>query len=148
MKVRRLGPGDQHILAMLARDDEDFDLGGRGGEREPLSPTDSRAYLGDPRVLHWIASDEDGCTILGHMYCLVVPKRSGDGREILLYEIGVRAAQRRTGVGRALVQALDAWMSSHHVREAWVLADNPGAVEFYRACGFTIGEQPVYLSRP
>ena len=147
MKVRRLGPGDQHILASLARDDEDFDLADRGGEREPLSPTDARAYLGDPRVLHWIASDEDGCTILGHMYCLVVPKRAGDGREILLYEIGVREAHRRTGVGRALVQALDAWMHAHHVREAWVLADNPGAVEFYRACGFAVAEPaPVYLT--
>ena len=33
--VRRLGPGDEASLALLAHDDEDFDLAGRGGGGNP-----------------------------------------------------------------------------------------------------------------
>ncbi len=31
-------------------------------------------------------------------------------------------------------------MGEHGVDEAWVLADRTGAVAFYRACGFAVGE--------
>jgi GNAT superfamily N-acetyltransferase len=146
--VRRLGPGDEHVLELLARDDDDFDLDDRGAPREPLTADQATAFLDDPAVLAWIAHarDEDRDP-LGFMYCHVLRKRAGAPREVLLYEIGVRAAHRRAGVGRALLDALDAWMRQHDVGEAWVLADNPGADAFYRACGFTAAEQPTYLTR-
>jgi len=54
--------------------------------------------------------------------------------------IGVRAEQRRRGVGRALVSAMDAWMAAHDVREVWVLADNPDAVAFDRASGLRVAD--------
>jgi ribosomal protein S18 acetylase RimI-like enzyme len=39
-------------------------------------------------------------------------------------------------------------MAAEHLATVWVLADNPGAVEFYRAGGFAVeAEQPVYLVR-
>lgn len=144
--IRRLGPGDEAILTGLALDDSDFDLADRAHPHAPLAVDDARAYLADPHVLHWIAYDEH--EVVGHLYCLVVPRRHGDARELLLYEIGVRSAHRRRGVGRALVATMDAWMRDAGVREVWVLADNPGATAFYRACGFTIGAPPVYLVRP
>jgi ribosomal protein S18 acetylase RimI-like enzyme len=145
LNIRRLGPGDEPILELLARDEEDFDLDDRGEPTRPLAPDDARAYLADANVLHWIA-ERDG-VIAGHLYCHVLRKRAGDARELVLYEIGVRAALRRHGVGRALVDAMFAWMREHAIREAWVLADNAGAVEFYRACGFAVGEPaPVYLT--
>jgi GNAT superfamily N-acetyltransferase len=143
--VRRLGPGDEHVLALLAREDEDFDLDDRGAPRDVLDAEHARAFLADPNVLAWIAHAHDDT--LGFMYCHVLRKRAGAPREVLLYEIGVRAAHRRAGVGRALLGALDAWMRQHDVSEAWVLADNPGADAFYRACGFTAAEQPTYLTR-
>jgi ribosomal protein S18 acetylase RimI-like enzyme len=142
--VRRLGPQDLALLETLARDDADFDIPGRGRPHEPLTPDAARAYLADPAVLHWVA--ESAGEVVGHMYCHVLRKHSDDPTEVLLYEIGVRSAHRRRGVGRALVEALDVWMKDHHIRDSWVLADNPGAVEFYRACGFEIEEPaPVYL---
>jgi hypothetical protein len=39
-------------------------------------------------------------------------------------------------------------MAAHGVAEVWVLADNPGAVAFYEACGFaTADEMAVYMTR-
>ncbi len=144
--VRRLGPGDEAVLALLAREDADFDIPDRGAPREPLSAADARAYLADPHVLHWVA--EVGGRVLGHMYCHALRKRAGGPLEVLLYEIGVRQSERGTGVGRALLDALDAWMRDRGATESWVLADNPGAVDFYRACGFTVATPPpTYLVR-
>ena len=132
---------------MLADEDEDFDLDDRGAPRAPLSSEAARSYLADPAVLHWVA--EDGGWVVGHMYCHALRKRAGAPVEALLYEIGVRAAHRRRGVGRALFAALEAWMSAHDVREVWVLADNPGAVAFYEAVGFAAGdpEAAVYMTK-
>jgi GNAT superfamily N-acetyltransferase len=143
--IRRLGPGDERILHLLALEDEDFDLDERGAPRRLLSPEAAREYLADPHLVHWVA--ESAGAVLGHLYGHVLRKRAGEAAEMILYEIGVRAAHRRHGVGRALVETFHAWMAEHQIHESWVLADNPGAVEFYKACGFNIAEQPAYLTR-
>jgi GNAT superfamily N-acetyltransferase len=148
MTIRRLGPGDEPVLALLAREAPEFDIAGRTAPEEPLAPGDAAAYLADPGVLHWVA-EEDGRIVgelLGHL--LRLPSR--DGLELLLYSIGVRASHRRRGVGRALVEEMLRWMRAEGVREVWVLADNPGAEEFYAACGFRRGgehEQGVLMLR-
>ena len=144
--VRRLGPGDADLLAALAREDADFDLEERGEPRRPLAPADAAAYLADPAVLHWVA--ELDSRVVGHLLCNHLRRRCGDASELLLFEIGVRAAYRRRGVGRRLVAEMDAWMLEHGVAEVWVLGDNVGAEAFYRACGFRReADQPVYLTR-
>jgi ribosomal protein S18 acetylase RimI-like enzyme len=144
--VRRLGPGDGPLLALLAHEDADFDLAGRGGARPPLSPAAASAYLADAQVLHWVA--EEGAVVVGHLQCHLLRKRAGEGLEVLLYEIGVRRARRRQGVGRALLEALDSWMEDARVPECWVLADNAEAVAFYRACGFSLFTPvPTYMTR-
>jgi ribosomal protein S18 acetylase RimI-like enzyme len=144
--VKRLGPGEGPLLALLAYEDADFDLAGRGGARPPLSPEAASAYLADAQVLHWVAEEE--AVVVGHLQCHLLRKRAGDGLEVLLYEIGVRRARRRQGVGRALMGALDAWMEEAHVQECWVLADNDDAVAFYRACGFSVFTPvPTYMTR-
>jgi ribosomal protein S18 acetylase RimI-like enzyme len=90
---------------------------------------------------------EDG-VVTGFLYCALLLLRSGAGQELLLYEVGVRKASRRKGVGRALLGHMESWMQQNDVREVWVCADNGGAVDFYRGCGFsTEGEQPVYMTR-
>jgi hypothetical protein len=39
-------------------------------------------------------------------------------------------------------------MDTHDVDEAWVLADDDGAVAFYRACGFAVPDgQATYMTR-
>jgi ribosomal protein S18 acetylase RimI-like enzyme len=144
--VRRLGPEDGPMLELLAREDADFDVAGRGGPRQALSREAALAYLADAQVLHWVA--DAGDEVVGHLQCHLLRKRAGNGVEVLLYEIGVRSAHRRQGVGRALMAALGEWMEDAQVRECWVLGDNDGAVAFYRACGFAVfAPAPTYMTR-
>ena len=144
LTIQRLGPDDGTTLALLATDDADFDLAARGRARVPLSPEDARRFLADPAALTWVA--RAGEALVGFLYCVVVPLRSGVGRELLLYEIGVREAWRRRGVGRALCDEMEGWMAANGIRDVWVLADNPGAVSFYSASGFSASDdQPTFM---
>jgi GNAT superfamily N-acetyltransferase len=68
--------------------------------------------------------EEDG-VVVGHLLCYVELRRAGQMRQLLLYEIGVRQASRRRGIGTALMQSMRRWMNDEGVVEAWVLADNP-----------------------
>ncbi len=143
--IRRLAPGDEPTLALLSRDDADFDVPGRVHGRAPLSPAAAAAFLADANMLCWIA-ERDG-DVLGFLFCHRLPLRAAERAEILLYEIGVRTRARRQGVGRALVEAMYAWMAAHDVDDVWVLADNPEAATFYAACGFRMDEgQSTYMT--
>lgn len=50
----------------------------------------------------------------------------------------VRADRRGTGIGRALLDSLDAWAASAGITQVWVVT-GPPAVGFYRRCGY----QPI-----
>lgn len=139
--VRRLGPGDESVLTLLARDDADFDMDDSRGPRKPLGPEAARAHLTDPHVLHWVAWA--GPEVVGFVFCLLLPMRKEPARELLLYEIGVRTAWRRCGVGRRLISAMTEWMRAEGIELAWVLAGHAGAERFYEACGFRPGEEPA-----
>lgn len=145
--IRRLGPGDEPVLALIAREAPDFDLAGRSQPDQPLSGADATAYLSDPAVVHWVA--ETGGEVAAELLCHVLPMPHGAGRELLLYSIGVREAHRRQGVGTALIEQMRAWAREAGIPLTWVLADNPGAEAFYLACGFVVGgesEQGVLLT--
>jgi ribosomal protein S18 acetylase RimI-like enzyme len=144
--IKRLGPGDEATLELLAREDADFDLEGRSKALPSLKPSMAQRYLANPGVLHWVAV-QDG-VVTGFLYCAHLLLRSHPGQELLLYEIGVREAHRRKGVGRALLDHMARWMQKNDVSEVWVCADNRIAVDFYRGCGFASEEpQPLYLTR-
>lgn len=146
VSYRLLGPGDEAVLAVLAAEESDFDLAERdASSRNPVTGDEAASYLSDPAVLHWVA-EEDG-VVLGHLLAYVERRRAAPARQVLLYEIGVRAAARRRGIGRGLVAAMTEWMRGEKVTEVWVLADNRGAELFYAACGFERDEdQPVQMS--
>ena len=137
ISVRLLGPGDEAVLALLNAEDADFDLEGRGGPGRPLAAADAAAYLADPTVRHLVA-EEDG-RVIGFNLCYVLRRRNDAAREVLLFEIGVRQGARRAG--RAMVAAMRDFMEREAIEEAWVLADNPGAIAFYAACGFVVDEE-------
>lgn len=146
VSIKRLGPGDEAILEVLALEDADFDLDGCSNGLTPLKPAHALRYLANPAVLHWVAQ-HDG-VVVGFLYCSLVLLRSEPSRELLLYEIGVRGSWRRQGVGRALLTHMESWMQNNDVGVVWVCADNAVAVDFYRGCGFTTeDQQPVYLTR-
>ena len=142
--IRRLGLGDEAMLELLAREEPDFDVDQRGRPGTPLAPDEARRFLEDQAVLFWVALDDT--RVVGFLQCLVVPLRVGVGREVLLYEIGVRRLWRRRGVGRELMGEMERWMREQTVCDVWVLADNPDAVEFYRTGGFVIDQPaPAYM---
>ena len=146
VSIKRLGPGDEAILEVLALEDADFDLDARSDGLIPLKPAPAQRYLANPAVLHWVALHEG--VVVGFLYCTLVFLRSEPSRELLLYEIGVRASWRSQGVGRSLLTHMESWMQNNDVGVVWVCADNAVAVDFYRGCGFTIEEhQPVYMTR-
>jgi GNAT superfamily N-acetyltransferase len=144
--IRRLGPGDEAVLAFLARNDPDFDIADRrppARALQPLAADEAAAYLADPSVLFWVAESEG--RVLGFLTCLVLLYRAEPGRELMLYEIGVRRDARRRGIGRALVDVMTDWMRANGVSEVWLGADNPGAEAFYLACGFAYDSPAAYM---
>lgn len=149
INIRRLTQDDFPVLALLAAEDGDFDIDGRGEAIEAPDPASARTYLSNPTVLFWISMEGD--VITGFLQCLVLPIRTGRGREVLVYEIGVRKSYRRVGIGRALMTHMESWMRENEIEEMWVAADNPGAERFYETCGYSrTGPQffqPVYMSR-
>jgi len=141
-----LGPGDEATLELLSREDADFDLEGRSEALPPLKPSMAQRYLANPSVLHWVAL-QDG-VLTGFLYCAHLLLRTEPGQELLLYEIGVRKAHRRQGVGRALLDHMARWMQGNGISVVWVCADNRIAVDFYRGCGFSSEQpQPLYMTR-
>ena len=134
LSIRRLGLADKETLALLAREDADFDVPGRGETLEPLSDEAASRYLQNPFLVHWVAEEEG--RVVGHMNGYILPLRAGGIVEFLLYEIGVRNSHRGQGVGKALVRTMLDWMRDNHIQVTWVIADNPGAFEFYGKCGF------------
>jgi GNAT superfamily N-acetyltransferase len=143
--IRRLGPGDEGVLEVLAADEEDFDLAERGAPRQPVTGADAAAYLVDPSVFHWVA--EENGVVVGHLLAYLERRRAGPARQVLLYEIGVREAYRRRGIGTALVEALRQWMRAEDVAECWVPADSGEAEAFYAACGFVRDDvQPIQMT--
>jgi GNAT superfamily N-acetyltransferase len=148
IEIRRLGSGDEDVLASLAREADDLDLAGASRPEPALQAEDAAAYLADPAVVHWVAVEGGG--VVGELLCHVLRLPSGSGKELLLYAIGVRGAHRRRGIGTALVREMLAYARAEGIDEVWVLADNQAAEAFYAACGFVPGdeEQAVYLQRP
>ena len=142
--IKRLSAGDEAVLEFLALHDSDFDVDERGAPGQPLEPKIAKQFLENQDVLFWVAFEEKNP--IGFLQCNVVPLRSGQGLELLLYEIGVHHAWRRQGVGKNLMAQMVDWMQHQNLDTVWVLADNPVAVEFYRLSGFEIETpQPVYM---
>src|SRR5262249_10031247 len=139
--IRRLGPPAASVLTLLAREDADFDLEGQGRTETPLAPRGASAFLADPDLLTWVALA--GQEVVGFVFCHVLRMRKEPARELLLYEIGVRSAWRRRGVGRRLIAAMVDWMRTEGIVTAWVLAGPSGAARFHGACGFSTGSGPA-----
>jgi ribosomal protein S18 acetylase RimI-like enzyme len=146
ISIKPLGAGDGSILEFLALHDADFDLDELGAPHQPLEPKMSKRFLEHPDVLLWAAFDNN--TIVGFLQCNQIFLRSKNGRELVLYEIGVHQDWRRQGIRRALLNQMETWMRENNVDTVWVLADNQEATEFYRSNGFEAEHpQPTYMLR-
>ena len=85
---------------------------------------------GDHRT--WLIAEGSGQT-LG-----LVQGRKRRPATLLLFSMWVDPSARRLGVGRMLIDALEAWASGWDAVETilWVMANNRAAIEFYRDLGF------------
>jgi ribosomal protein S18 acetylase RimI-like enzyme len=123
--VRRLGPGDEAVLAELAERDK----GGSAGAGE-LAGMLAR----DDRVV--VAAFESGRAV-GWAYGYVLERPDADPPMLLLYEIGVDEAFRRRGAAAGLVGALRAFARERGLSKMWVLTDaaNEAAMALYASTG-------------
>jgi ribosomal protein S18 acetylase RimI-like enzyme len=134
--VRRLGPGDEDIVQLLAAQNTLFDE-----ERiEPVTkppPTDQSASdllaSGDDHLLVAFEGDDPIGFVLAHE----LKRRDGEGRRLFVYEVGVRYDRRRQGVGRRLLEETLRIGSDRGIAKAFVITNeaNEAATALYRAVG-------------
>lgn len=123
MNIRRLGPGDERVVAELAT-------------RPPQT-----ALLGDERTLFLVAFD--GERPMGFVLAHELPRRHGDPSNLLVYEVDVAERYRRGGVGKALLDELATVARRRGIREGWVLTDedNHPATALYRSAGGVLPQE-------
>jgi ribosomal protein S18 acetylase RimI-like enzyme len=122
--VRRLGPGDDAaVIAAGALFDD------------PPKADATAQFLADPRHHLLIAYDDAGRPI-GFVSGVEVT-HPDKGTEMFLYELSVEERFRRRGVGRTLVEALDALGRERGCHGMWVITDtdNEAARATYAAAG-------------
>jgi GNAT superfamily N-acetyltransferase len=89
---------------------------------------------GDNRT--WLLAETDDCTVG------LVQGRKRRPRTLLLFSMWVDPSVRRLGVGRALIESLEAWGGGWNAAETilWVYGKNADAFRFYRDLGFEVIE--------
>ncbi len=122
--VRRLGPGDEAVVARAAALFDD-----------PPDERATRTSLNDDR--HHLLFAFDGEDAIGFVVAMELLLPDKPQPEMLLYEIGVAPSYRRRGVGRALMDALVALSHERGCGEMFVLTDeeNEAAKALYAAAG-------------
>src|SRR5439155_103374 len=93
----------------------------------------------DERTLFLAAFDDS--TPIGFVLAYVLQRRHGDQEHLFVYEIGVRADVRRSGVGTALMQRLAGLARERGLRDAFLLTNESNAA----AIGPRLAEQAVLL---
>jgi aminoglycoside 3-N-acetyltransferase I len=134
LDIRRLSPGDeQAVLAAGALFDD------------PPDPGATRRFLGETNHHLLIAYDAAG-TPLGFVSG-VETTHPDKGTELFLYELGVDAAERRRGVGRALVEALAQLGRERGCYGMWTGTEsvNEAALATYRGAGARSSEGTVIV---
>jgi aminoglycoside 3-N-acetyltransferase I len=120
VNVRRLGPGDEHVVAALAT-------------RAP-SGTESE-LLADDRTIFLVAFDDDVPVglVLGHE----LPRRHAPRSKLFVYEVDVVRTHRRRGVAAALFAELDRIARERRIPSGFVLTDrdNEPAMALYESVG-------------
>lgn len=113
-RIRRLGPGDEHVIRALAEDEA------------------QTALLADDRTVFVAAFD--GEAPVGFAFGYVLPRRHGRPRMFFVYELDVDERHRRRGIGRRLMEEL-----LFGQEEAFVLTDagNEAAMALYASLGGT-----------
>ena len=129
MSARRLGPADAALAAEAVRRIKETPV------REGFGEDHLRRFLARAENILIVAEDEGAPA--GFLLAYVLDRVDRDRRMVCLYEIGVVAACRRRGIGRAMLEELKAWCGRENVMKAWVITDrgNAAAMRLYAAAG-------------
>jgi ribosomal protein S18 acetylase RimI-like enzyme len=122
--VRRLGPGDEELVARLA-------------EQGP--PKRAAELLADDRTVFLVAFDES--EPIGFVLAYELLRRHGDPSRFFVYEVGVVPEARRRRVATELLRELARIARARGIHRGFVLTNeaNEAAMELYRSLG---GERP------
>jgi ribosomal protein S18 acetylase RimI-like enzyme len=126
VQIRRLRPGDESVVEVLATRAPQTDL------------------LRDEKTFFLVAFD--GGHAVGFVLAHELPRRHGDPTQLLVYEVEVDEEHHRRGIGRALLGELASIARERGIVEGWVLTDehNEAAMALYRSAGGT-GPQEVTM---
>jgi ribosomal protein S18 acetylase RimI-like enzyme len=138
--LRDATPDDAPPIAELIQD-----LAQATGETSPITPAYITKYLAFPGC-HILLAEEHG-NIVGLLSYSIRPNLYHSGDTALIEELIVRSAWRGQGVGGALLVELLARVKETGCVEVSVttLADNQGAIRFYRAHGLV--DEALYLEK-
>jgi RimJ/RimL family protein N-acetyltransferase len=139
--IERITPAQWKLLrelrlAALVDSPEAFGQSYEDAVRQPESDwrqTAEAASRGDRRA--WFIGRDDKGQAVG-----IVQARRRPPDDCLLFSMWVAPAARRSGAGRALVQAVDDWGRAWGATRVvlWVIAGNEPAMRFYDRIGFRV----------
>jgi aminoglycoside 3-N-acetyltransferase I len=139
--VKRLGLKNRlearRLFSMLA---ESFD--------EKCAPL-SDAYLDQllSRKNFWALAAFAGDDIIGGITAHTLPMTYQESSEIFIFDVAVRSAHRKKGIGRRLLTALREQASKDGIQELFLMAENEDkhALEFYRRLGGKPTQTTVFV---
>ena len=132
LSTKRLGPGDDALAAKL------FTLMTEVFDEQAPAPL-SKAYLG--RLLgredFWVIAAFMDEELVAGITAHVLPMTRSETSELFIYDLAVKAAYQRRGIGRELIHALRAGGAAAGIGDVFVPADDEDrhALDFYRAVG-------------
>jgi GNAT superfamily N-acetyltransferase len=145
LAIRPAGPGD--LTAMIALLAELFALepdfrADAGRQRRGL------ALLVEDRLRRVALVAEAGGRVVGMVTGQLVVSTSEGGGSVLVEDLVVSASERRRGIGRALLRAVESWAAARGATRLQLLADreNAAALRFYERMGWS-GTRLVCLRR-
>lgn len=75
--------------------------------------------------------------LIGGLTAFVLPQYYYESSSVYLYDLAVAVSHQRNGVGKLLMEALNAYCKNHNLKEVFVQTerDEQTAISFYRSTG-------------
>lgn len=134
MNVRRADAGD--IPALVALLGQLFAIEDEFAFDEAVQARGLRLLLAEPRAAAFVA-ERDG-RVIGMASAQLLVSTARGGTVATIEDVIVDHAARGGGIGRALLEAAEAWARAQGALRLQLLADreNPGALDFYHRLEF------------
>jgi aminoglycoside 3-N-acetyltransferase I len=130
--IRKLKPTDINLARQMLRL---FNEAFEKADAATPAPAYLERLLARPEF-HAVVALHAG-RVIGGLTAYELPMLTREERELFVYDVAVDAAHRRAGVGRALIEFAREMCAQSGITALYVaaMADEPGAVRFYEACG-------------